>query len=91
MPIRMLDLLPFGSDICTLTEAVHEARATCPNMASLALLFTSLGLSYAQSFAEQCQNLQISIPDVQVNVLEYLPNGTNLTLPYNVRPSVLAC
>lgn len=54
-------------------------------MAALALMLASLGITYAQSFAEQCQNFQISIPDVQVNVLEFVPNGTNLTFPYDVR------
>lgn len=78
--------LPFSADICPIPEAIQAAKATCPNMASLALILTSLGLSYAQSFAERCQNFQILIPDVQVNVLEYVPGGTNLTFPDNVRP-----
>lgn len=76
--------LSFSRDIHPLQEAIHEAGATCPNMASLAVILTSIGLSYAQSFAERCQNLQISIPNVQVNVLEYVANGTNLTFPYDV-------
>ena len=43
------------------------------------------GYGYAQSFAEQCRNLELSIPNVKVNVLEYVQNGTNLTFPYTVR------
>lgn len=83
--------MPFSTNICPLPEAVEVAKATCPNMASLALILTSLGLSYAQSFAERCQNFDISIPDVQVNVLEYVPSGTNLTFPYNVLSSSTRC
>lgn len=85
MSSEVLAGLPFSANICPLPEAVEVAKATCPSMASLALIFTSLGLSYAQSFAERCQDFQISIPDVQVNVLEYVPGGTNLTFPYDVR------
>ena len=46
---------------------------------------TLASLSYAQSFAEQCEGLRLSIPNVQVNVLEFVQNGTNLTFPYTVR------
>lgn len=66
--------------------AQYETDNICPNMASLALLFTSLGLSYAQGFANQCRNFRVSIPNVEVNVLEFVPSGTNLTFPYSVCP-----
>ncbi|KAK5076178.1 Feruloyl esterase [Lithohypha guttulata] len=52
-------------------------------MLLLCCLLTLAGVSYAQSFAEQCQSFQPSIPNVQVNVLEFVPKGTNLSLPYN--------
>ena len=54
-------------------------------MLTFTFLLGLAGVTYGQSFAEQCQSFQLSIPDVKVNVLEYVPNGTNLTFPYNVR------
>ena len=33
----------------------------------------------ATDFASQCQNFNIAIPNVQVNVLEFVTNGTNIT------------
>lgn len=47
-------------------------------------LLTLSGLSHAQSFEEKCQNFQVSIPNVTVNVQELVANGTNLTFPYIV-------
>lgn len=53
-------------------------------MLRLATALVLAGYSYAQSFADKCQSLAFSIPDVQVNVLEYVKNGTNLTFPDTV-------
>lgn len=41
-------------------------------------------------FQEQCSNVRAAvaaIPNVTVNVVEFVPNGTNLTLPDNASSS----
>jgi hypothetical protein len=41
-------------------------------------------------FQEQCSNVRAAvaaISDVTVNIVEFVPNGTNLTLPDNVSSS----
>ncbi len=48
-------------------------------------ILTLASLSYAASFAEKCQSFHLPIPNVQVNVLEFVQNGTNLTFPFTVR------
>lgn len=53
-------------------------------MALLLSMLTLAASSYAQTFAQQCQNFQVNIPNVKVNVLEFVPNGTNITFPYTV-------
>lgn len=52
----------------------------CSPKRALSLLSLTI-LGHAQSFSEQCQNFQLSIPNVEVNVLEFVPNGTNITFP----------
>lgn len=76
--------IPTALDLCLANTSSYASGVLDTSMASLAFMLTPLGLSYAQGFAEQCRNFQISIPDVQVNVLEFVPGGTNLTFPYDV-------
>jgi hypothetical protein len=37
------------------------------------------GATSATDFVAQCQTFDISVPNVQVNVLEFVANGTNIT------------
>lgn len=55
-------------------------------LAPLALILS--GLASAQdSFREQCNDVRASvaaIPNVIINLVEFVPNSTNLTFPDNV-------
>ena len=54
-------------------------------MQSFLPLLAVSGLTIAQSFPDRCRGFTIDIPNVKVCVLEFVPNGTNLTFPNNVR------
>ena len=56
-------------------------------MAFVLSLLALVGSGYTQSFAQKCQDFRFTIPDVKVDIIEFVPNGTNLTFPYNVYSS----
>lgn len=48
---------------------------------SFTVVLALLDVCQAQSFAERCQAFRPNIPDLQVNVLEFISKGTNVTFP----------
>ena len=60
-------------------DAQLSFTSTGSTMNLLYSLFLVTGLASATDFAAKCQNFNISIPNVQVNVLEFVANGTNIT------------
>lgn len=75
-------LFDHGTSFRTLFSSPLIMRCTT----LLATCASFLPLTSTQSFESSCSALasSLSIPNVRVNIAEYVPSGTNITFPDNV-------